>query len=213
MIDIVTSLQTGLKALGLDLVSAQFKHLADFLKLLEKWNQVYNLTAVHDINQMIATHLYDSLAIHAYIKGPRVIDVGSGAGLPGIPLAICLPHIEFLLVDSNAKKTRFIQQVTHELRLANIRVHQTRIEDYSERGQFNTVVCRAFGRLAEFVSVAGGLCKQSGRMLALKGKYPSLELTEIPEGFEVKTINRLKVPCLNKQRHVVEIIKVVNYNV
>lgn len=195
-------------ALGLEPVSAQFKLLAEFLKLLEKWNQVYNLTAVRDINQMIATHLFDSLAIHAYVEGPRVIDVGSGAGLPGIPLAICQPHIEFVLVDSNAKKIRFMQQVTHELRLTNIRVLQTRIEDYPERGQFNTVVCRAFGRLAEFVSVAGALCKQSGHMLALKGRYPSVELTEIPEGFEVKTINRLKVPCLNKQRHVVEITKV-----
>ena len=208
MVDIITSLQTGLKALDLYPVYAQIKHLADFLTLLEKWNQVYNLTAVRDINQMISSHLFDSLAVHAYIEGPRVIDIGSGAGLPGIPLAICLPHIEFVLVDSNAKKTRFVQQATHELRLVNIRVLQMRIEDYTERAQFDTVMCRAFGRLAEFVSVAGGLCKQTGRMLALKGRYPSGELTEIPERFKVKAINRLKVPCLNKQRHVVEIIKV-----
>lgn len=208
MSDIVTSVQAGIKALDLAPNSCQLEHLIDYLKLLEKWNQVYNLTAVRDIEQMIASHLFDSLAIHTYIKGPRVIDVGSGAGLPGIPLAICQPDNEFMLVDSNAKKARFLRQVTHELHLTNIRVNQIRIEGYPEREQFDTVVSRAFGPLAKFVSAAGGLCKRTGSLLALKGRYPSIELTDIPEGFEVKIISRLKVSNLNKQRHVVEIIKV-----
>jgi 16S rRNA (guanine527-N7)-methyltransferase len=157
---------------------------------------------------MITAHLLDSLAVHSYIKGPRVLDVGSGAGLPGIPLAVIQSTTEFVLVESNAKKTRFLHQVSYELPLTNIRVERTRIEDYPGQVSFDTVMCRAFGRLSEFVAAAGKYCKHSGRMLALKGRFPEIELACIPSGFKVERVYKLKVPYLEQHRHVVEIMRI-----
>lgn len=208
LINIASRLETGTKLLGLRLDSRQIESLIAYLRLLEKWNRVYNLTAIRCIEQMITAHLLDSLAIHPYIKGPRVLDVGSGAGLPGIPLAVTQSTNEFVLVDSNAKKTRFLLQVSYELPLTNIRVERTRIEDYPEQAPFDTVVCRAFGRLSEFIAIAGKHCKHSGRMLALKGRFPEIELACIPTGFELGRVYKLRVPYLEQQRHVVEIMRI-----
>jgi 16S rRNA (guanine527-N7)-methyltransferase len=198
----------GLQALKVDLDTTQIKRLLFFLKLIEKWNRVYNLTAVSEPERMVSVHLLDSLSVLSYIKGRSIADVGSGAGLPGIPLAVCQPEKQFVLLDSQARKTRFMKQAIMELKLLNVQVCRVRIESFSETKRFDTVVCRAFSTLSGFISVAGGLCKRSGCMLALKGKYPSSELTDIPAGYELKTVKRLVVPGLKRQRHVVEIVKV-----
>jgi 16S rRNA (guanine527-N7)-methyltransferase len=206
--DLVTSLKLGLYKLRVDLDTTQIRRLIFFLKLIAKWNRVYNLTAVREPESMVSVHLLDSLSVLSYIKGSRIADVGSGAGLPGIPLAVCQPEKQFVLLDSQARKTRFIQQAVMELKLLNVQVRRARVESFSETKRFDTVVCRAFSSLSGFISVAGGLCKRSGCMLALKGKYPSSELTDIPAGYEIKTVKRLEVPGLDRQRHVVEIVKV-----
>ena len=201
-------MQAGLRVLDIDLDPAQINRLIDFVNLLEKWNQVYNLTAIRERGQMIPAHLLDSLSILKFIKGLSILDVGSGAGLPGIPLALCLPRKRFVLLDSSVKKTRFLQQAVIELRMNNVQVCKTNVKNYPTIELFDTVVCRAFSSLAGFLSAAGSLCKPSGCMLALKGKYPENELAELPEGFKVEAISRLQVPFLARQRHVVEILRV-----
>ena len=179
-----------------------------FVELLDKWNQIYNLTAIRERAQMIPAYLLDSLSIIKFIKGINVLDVGSGAGLPGIPLALCLPQKRFVLLDSSVKKTRFLQQAVIELQLNNVKVCKTNVKNYPTIELFDTVVCRAFSSLAGFISAAGRLCKPSGCMLALKGKFPENELAEVPEGFKVEAVSRLQVPLLARQRHVVEILRV-----
>lgn len=208
MIDFITPLRAGLQALDIDQDPARILRLIDFIKLIEKWNRVYNLTAVRDPVKMIPVHLLDSLSVIRYINGANIADVGSGAGIPGIPLAICQPDKQFVLVDSDAKKTRFMQQAVMELRLTNVRVCRARVEDFPETQRFDTVVCRAFSNIAEFVNSAGSLCKRAGRLLALKGKHPGKELAQLPIGYEVVTVDRLVVLGLERQRHVVEILKV-----
>ncbi len=208
MVDLTTTLRAGLQALEIGQDSARALRLIDFIKLIEKWNRVYNLTAVHDPVKMIPVHLLDSLSVLRYIKGANITDVGSGAGIPGIPLAIYQPDKQFVLVDSDAKKTRFMQQAVMELSLTNVRVCRTRVEDFPETERFDTVICRAFSNIVEFVNSAGSLCKQTGRLLALKGKYPGKEIAQLPTGYEVVKVDRLVVLGLERQRHVVEILKV-----
>ena len=202
-------LTRGIAALRLTLSPAQCTQLLSYVQLLGKWNQVYNLTAIRNPRDMITRHLLDSLAVIPFIKGPRVLDVGTGAGLPGIPLAIALPELEFGLLDSVAKKTRFVVQAGSELGLSNVVVKTQRVEQNHALGLFDTVISRAFSSIAEFVTAAGPLCRRNGGvMLAMKGRYPQEELSALSPGYVLKDITRLAVPELNEERHVVQLTRI-----
>jgi 16S rRNA (guanine527-N7)-methyltransferase len=196
-------LAQGIAALKLSLTPPQCGMLLTYVQLLDKWNQVYNLTAIRDPREMITRHLLDSLAVVPFIKGPRVLDVGTGAGLPGIPLAIALPDLEFVLVDSVAKKTRFLVQAVAELGLKNVTVETRRVENHLPGDLFDTVISRAFSHLAAFVAATGPLCRPGGVLLAMKGRYPQDELATVPAGYQVREVARVTVPGLDEERHVV----------
>lgn len=202
-------LDQGLEALGLSSLShAQRRKLLAYIELLDKWNKVYNLTAVRDPLEMVTRHILDSLALFPYLKGPDVLDIGTGAGLPGIPLAIARPDVDFTLLDANAKKTRFVRQAAAELGLANVEVAQVRVEKYQPGRKFATLIARAFGSLAGIVSGARHLCGDDGEILLMKGAYPEPELAEIPAGFKVIETVKLHVPGLEAERHLVRLAPV-----
>lgn len=196
-------LSQGLAELGLDCPLAVRARLLDYVRLLDKWNRVYNLTAVREPREMVTRHILDSLAVLPYLHGHRVLDVGTGAGLPGIPLALLSPEREFVLLDSNNKKTRFVQQAVSELGLANVSVVQARVEDYRPDALFDTVISRAFATIADMLDQAGRHCAQDGVLLAMKGALPNEELAALPGGYKVQAIHRLNVPGLKEERHLV----------
>lgn len=203
--ELARQLAAGLRDLKLDIASPVRQRLLDYLALLEKWNRAYNLTAVRDRGQMIVRHLLDSLAVVPYIKGPRIVDVGSGAGVPGIPLALVLPRCHVVLLDSNRKKTRFLIQAVAELRLDNVAVECRRAEDYRPAEGFDTVITRAFATLAEMTAAAGHLCRADGCLLAMKGRYPAEELAGIAPPYRVVAVEALQVPGLDAQRYLVRL--------
>jgi 16S rRNA (guanine527-N7)-methyltransferase len=170
---------SGLETLNLSFKPEQIEQLLGFIKLIAKWNKAYNLTAVRNNEDMARLHILDSLAILPHIEGKRVIDIGTGAGLPGIPLAIFLPDVEFVLLDSNAKKTRFVQQVILELKLKNVSVIHSRVEDYQPELGFDIITTRAFTNLADMVKMTVHLLSPDGVLLAMKGLIPEAELAEI----------------------------------
>jgi 16S rRNA (guanine527-N7)-methyltransferase len=200
-------LRAGLAALGLALPEATQARLLAYTALLAKWNRVYNLTAVGDPAEMVARHLLDSLAVAPYLHGSRVLDVGTGAGLPGIPLALARPELHFALLDSAAKKLRFVVQATAELGLANVETVHARVEAYRPERPFDTVISRAYAALGDFVASAGALCAPDGRLLAMKGAYPQAELAALPGGWMVAEAHRLQVPGLDAERHLVCIMR------
>lgn len=181
--------------------------LLAFVALLEKWNRSFNLTAVEGAAEMVSHHLLDSLSILPFIKGELVLDVGSGAGLPGVPLAMARPESRFVLLDSNGKKTRFMQQAVLELKLANISIVKSRIEEYRPERAFDTVVSRAFSSLVEFVQASRMACGPHTRLLAMKGLYPGAELKELAVTGYSTEIARLNVPGLAAERHLVSLEK------
>lgn len=204
-------LADGIAALGLAVPSESQTHLLHYLALIQKWNRVHNLTAVRKPEAMLARHLLDSLAILPYISGQRIADIGSGAGLPGIPLALARPSCHMVLVESNHKKAVFLQQARIELNLKNVEVAVERVENFQPEGEFDIVVSRAFSDLAEFVSLAGHLCARAddgGRLLAMKGVYPHEELAQLPAQFIVEKIVPVAVPGLKAERHLVVIKRV-----
>ncbi|CAG1022903.1 cobalt-precorrin-6B (C15)-methyltransferase [Patescibacteria group bacterium] len=172
-------LESGIKKLNLPITETQINQLIQFIELIAKWNKAYNLTAVRNNNDMARLHILDSLAILPHIHGSRVIDIGTGAGLPGIPLAICLPEIQFTLLDSNAKKTRFVQQAVLELKLKNVTVVHNRVEDYQAEQGFDSILTRAFASLPDIIKLTSHLLNQSGVLLAMKGQIPEAELQEL----------------------------------
>ena len=200
-------LKPGLEALGTKLPEGGEASLIRFVELLLKWNQAYNLTAVRDPDEMLTKHVLDSLAVLPHVRGTPVEDVGSGAGLPGIPLAVALPDTRFTLLDSNGKKTRFMTHAAAELGLKNVEVIQARAEAHRPPVPFATVLSRAFASLADFLELAGGGCAPGGRLLAMKGARPTEELRELPAGYRVIGVHPLKVPGLGAERCVVEIEK------
>jgi 16S rRNA (guanine527-N7)-methyltransferase len=200
-------LASGLHALGLTLSPAIQTQLLDYVALLVKWNGAYNLTAVRDPAEMVTRHLLDSLAINAFLHGTRMLDVGSGAGLPGIPLALANPERHFVLLDSNGKKTRFMIQAAATLGLRNVEVVQSRAENYRPAHPFATVVSRAFASLGDFLQLTSHLGSADGRWLAMKGEVPTQEMDELPAGFRVEAVHPLDVPGLQAARCVVEIVK------
>ena len=203
--DLATVLAQGLTQLGLELPDAAQATLLQFVALLTKWNRAYNLTAVREPAAMIPRHLLDSLAVLPHLQGLRVLDVGSGAGLPGIPLALARPDLHFTLLDSNGKKTRFITQAIAELGLTNVSVVQSRIEDYQAPVPFDSVITRAFAAVADVIATTGRLCAPQGQLLLMKGAYPITELDALPPSYTLREAIRLEVPSLDAERHLLVI--------
>lgn len=204
-------LRDGLAALGLKLSTAAQEKLLAYLALLKKWNRTYNLTAIRDEKEMLTYHLLDSLAVLAVVDEPalagrRWADVGSGAGLPGIPLAIARPDLDMTLIEAVDKKTAFQRQARIELSLSNITVAGGRVEDMPDGG-FDAVISRAFAELAEFVRLAGRLLRSSGRLYAMKGQVPQDEISRLPQGWTLVDCLSLKVPGLDAQRHLLVLEK------
>lgn len=195
-------LVSGIDLLNLDVTDHQVDQLLAFIKLIEKWNKAYNLTAIRNREEMARLHILDSLAIVPHVEGRRVIDIGTGAGLPGIPLAICLPEIRFTLLDSNAKKTRFVQQVVLELKLKNVDVIHTRVEDYHPEAGYDAVLTRAFASLSDMVKLTAHLLAENGVLLAMKGQTPDAELAEITAK---KSVVSISVPGSDVERCLVRI--------
>jgi 16S rRNA (guanine527-N7)-methyltransferase len=170
----------GLSALNLPYTERQLQQLLQFLQLMSKWNKVYNLTAITDPQKMVSAHLLDSLAILPYVKGQRLIDIGTGGGLPGIPLAIFCPQYEWVLLDSNAKKTRFVQQVILELQLTPIEIQQQRVENYRPQRLFNQIISRAFADTGMMLKLTQHLLADKGQWLAMKSQVSTQELAGLP---------------------------------
>ncbi|AVP56550.1 16S rRNA (guanine(527)-N(7))-methyltransferase RsmG [Pulveribacter suum] len=212
MSDLATSLRAGTQALGLELTDAQHQQLLDFLELLRKWNKVYNLTAVRDPQEMLTHHLLDSLAAVAPLRrhlsglagqgaGARLLDVGSGGGLPGVVFAICCPGVQVHCVDTVAKKAAFIQQVAATLQLPNLRGIHARVE--SLQGPYDVVSCRAFASLSDFIGGSRAAIAVDGVWLAMKGKHPQEEIDALPADVQVFHVEQLNVPGLQAERCIV----------
>ena len=196
-------LAQGLQALGLALSEDRRRRLLAYVALLTKWNRTYNLTAVRDPGEMVTRHVLDSLAVVPWLHGSRILDVGSGAGLPGIPLAVACPERRFVLLDAGGKKVRFLRQAVLELALDNTEAVQARIEDFQPDRPFDTVISRAWSSLAELQRQGRRLCGPGGRVLAMKGAYPVAEVEALDEPAALERVVPLSVPGLDAQRHLV----------
>lgn len=196
-------LAAGIRQLGLSLSAFQQEQLLAYLSLLIKWNKAYNLTAVRDPDEMVSRHLLDSLSILPQVQplGAHWLDVGSGGGMPGVPLAIAFPERQFTLLDSNGKKTRFLTQVKLELKLANLSVVNERVEAFQPEVPFEGIVSRAFSSLADFSNWTRHLGDQNTHWLAMKGVHPDDELQALPEDFQLINTQVLDVPGCQGQRH------------
>ncbi|EAM2190421.1 TPA: 16S rRNA (guanine(527)-N(7))-methyltransferase RsmG, partial [Salmonella enterica subsp. enterica serovar Agona] len=181
---------------GISLTDHQKTLLAAYVDMLHKWNKAYNLTSVRDPNEMLVRHILDSIVVAPYLQGQRFIDVGTGPGLPGIPLAIVLPDAHFTLLDSLGKRVRFLRQVQHELKLENITPVQSRVEAYPSEPPFDGVISRAFASLNDMVSWCHHLPGEKGRFYALKGQLPGDEIASLPDNFSVESVEKLRVPQL-----------------
>lgn len=195
-------LQRGIAQLGISLDEEKQRKLLDYLALLHKWNKVYNLTAVRDPQQMVSHHLLDSLAVLPHLWGGRWLDVGCGAGLPGVVLAIARPDWQFSLLDSNSKKTSFVQQAVIELELKNVSVYCERVEEWWPEVKFDGIISRAFTELGDFLRITRHLMPEGGRWAAMKG-LAERELGGVPEGCTVDRIIPLQVPGLQAARSLV----------
>ena len=198
---LLDKLANGLNALPLELDANIQSRLIDFIHLLVKWNRAYNLTAVRQPEQMVTRHLLDSLVIGPYLQGPSILDVGTGAGLPGIPLALAYPDHHFTLLDSNGKKIRFVTQAVAELGLANVDVIQSRVEAFQPAGRFDTITARAYASIEELVSQTKHLLADGGQYLIMKGVYPVAEVEAMPTGYRIEASHQLNVPKLDAERH------------
>ncbi|HMW54535.1 MAG TPA: 16S rRNA (guanine(527)-N(7))-methyltransferase RsmG [Accumulibacter sp.] len=198
-----TELAQGLHVLGIDLSHAAQNKLLAYVTLLDKWNKTYRLTGLKDPSLAVSHHLLDSLAILPFIEGKTLLDVGSGGGMPGIPLAIARPELGVVLLDSNAKKTAFLQQVAIELGLVNIAVHCGRVEAYRPVASFSAISARAFSDLGEFVRLSRHLLQTGGHWLAMKGLRPQDEMANLSVDVVVDAVHRLKVPGITGERHLV----------
>lgn len=200
--DGVERLCQGLKQMGMELDRNVCETQMHYLELMQRWNKAFNLTAIRDLDQMVIRHLLDSLSILPFIDASPILDVGTGAGLPGIPLALAKPDFEFVLLDSNGKKTRFLTQVKIELGIDNIDIIHSRIEDYQPGKTFSIVTCRAFAALNTILERTQHLLTSDSRILAMKGKQ---EMPELKDGFKQVDSHLLQVPWLNEERRLIEI--------
>jgi len=200
----IADLESGLTLLGLpNHLSAP---LLDYLRLLVRWNRAYNLTAIRDPQQMVSRHLLDSLSLVPYIHAQRLADLGSGAGLPGIPLALACPHLQVTLVESNGKKARFLREVVRQLALDNVEIAHSRIEAVAKPAQYPHITARALASVVDIIQAGGHLLAPQGQLLAMKGVYPSEEISALPQGWKLSAVHTLAVPHLAaEQRHVLVI--------
>ena len=199
----------GIQSLGLALSGAQIDQLLDYIAEFAKWNRAYNLSAVRNIDDMIVRHLLDSLAVVPHISGQRLIDVGTGGGLPGIPLAICYPDKQFTLLDSNGKKTRFIFHVKTRLSLDNVTVENCRVETLQPAEKFDGVISRAFASLADMTRWCQHLIVDDGLFFAMKGQFPEEELAAIAEHYCLRQRIDLQVPGEAGERHLLLLARAV----
>lgn len=205
----LSHLKEQAKQIGVQLSEEEANKLIAYLDLIQKWNRIHNLTALRDPAKMLSHHLLDSLAVNPYIKVQNLLDVGSGAGLPGIPLAIINQDMHVTLSDSNKKKSVFQQQVVIELGLRNVTVVSGRVESMKVEKQFDGIISRAFSEMNLFIELTRNLLAKNGCWYAMKGVYPEQEVTTLPAGVEVLTIHELDLPILEAQRHLV-VMKEIN---
>ncbi len=196
-------LQSGCELLGLTPDTQQYERWLAYVALLQQWNQTFNLTAVRDPREMVTRHLLDSLSVASDVTGERLIDVGTGAGLPGVPLAILYPDKQIDLLDSNGKKTRFLFQVKTRLGLDNIAIHHHRVKDFRPQQGYDLVLSRAFASLHDMVTACGHLVGVDGRFLAMKGMLPTDEISAIGDLCKVLEVDPVTVPGLSEQRHII----------
>lgn len=202
-------LKTLIKEAQLQLTDQQVKLLIDYVELLNKWNKAYNLTSIRDPQDMIIKHIMDSLMIGPLLEGQHFIDVGTGPGLPGIPLAIAYPDKEFILLDSLGKRITFLKQVTYQLSLKNVTAIQSRVEKYQPEKPFDGVLSRAFSSLNDMVTWCDHLVsKNHGKFLALKGQFPTNEIENLPSHVKMIKSHTIIVPQLNAERHLIELVKI-----
>ncbi len=202
------TLIAGARAIGFELDAPQSAKLLTLVDELEQANANFNLTAIRDRPGMLAKHILDSLTLQPYLRGERCADVGTGAGFPGLPLAVVNPQRRFTLIEATGKKARFVQQTAQRLGCANVLVVNARAESYRPFELFDTVAARALSSLADFVAYAGHLCAPTGRLLAMKGQRPDEEISAVPKSFRVLAVHRLEVPGLPDRRHLVEMVPV-----
>jgi 16S rRNA (guanine527-N7)-methyltransferase len=196
------ALEAGLAAIGL--APSLASPLAAYLDLLARWNRTYNLTAIRDPGEMVTLHLVDSLSMHAHVRGVGTLaDLGAGAGLPGIPLAIAMPALEVTLVESNGKKARFMREAVRTLGLANARVAECRAEALDAPGAFDAITARAMATLPDILAAGGHLLAPEGRLLAMKGARPDAEIAALPSAWALEAVHPLAVPGLDAERHLV----------
>ena len=198
-------LEAGMQQMKVEYSSEQRDMLLAYLQLLMTWNKAYNLTAIRDPGEMIRLHLLDSLAVLSHISGKRLIDVGTGAGLPGIPLAIMCPERDFTLLDSNGKKTRFLFQARCDLGLSNLKEINSRVENHRPEVPYDAVLSRAFTSVADMVKKCSHLLSPEGLFLAMKGKFPQSELSEVGKDYKVNASHTLQVPGVDGERHLIVI--------
>ncbi|MDC3263962.1 16S rRNA (guanine(527)-N(7))-methyltransferase RsmG [Porticoccaceae bacterium] len=202
---LAASLEAGMQSMAIDYSAEQRDQLLAYLQLLITWNRAYNLTAIRDPAEMVKLHLLDSLTVLPHIQGQRLIDVGTGAGLPGIPLAIMCPDRHFTLLDSNGKRTRFLFQARCELGLANVSEIQSRVEEHRPDRGYDAVLSRAFTSVADMVNKCAHLLTTDGLFLAMKGKFPQSELSEVGKAYKVDVSHTLQVPGVEGERHLIVI--------
>jgi len=202
---VLNKLSRLLAEAGISLSDRQQQQLVAYVELLHKWNKAYNLTSVRDPNEMLVRHILDSIIVAPHLQGERFIDVGTGPGLPGIPLAIVLPQAHFTLLDSLGKRVRFLRQVQHELKLENVTPVQSRVEDFPAEPPFDGVISRAFASLTDMVNWCHHLPAEQGHFYALKGLLPDDEIAQLPAQFAVEDVVKLNVPQLEGERHLVKI--------
>ena len=201
--ELLRLLHDELSMLSFSIEEGAAGQFARFVRLLHKWNSIYNLTSVRDMKQMVSRHILDSVVIGPHLQGQQVLDVGCGAGLPGIPLAIIYPDRQFTLLDSNNKKTRFVQQAVVELNLDNVVVATERVELYKPLQVFDTVVARAYSSIENLLNGVQHMLVKNSQVLAMKGTYPLAELESIPAAFELQRVEPLLVPGMDAERHLV----------
>jgi 16S rRNA (guanine527-N7)-methyltransferase len=200
------TLVAGSREIGFELDAPQSDKLLMLVDELEQANAQFNLTAIRDRPGMLSKHILDSLTLQPYLRGGRCADVGTGAGFPGLPLAVVNPQRRFTLIEATGKKSRFVQQTSDRMGCSNVQVVNARAESYRPFELFDTVAARALSSLADFVAYAGHLCSPTGRLLAMKGKRPDDEISAVPKSFRVLAVHRLDVPGLSDQRHLVEMV-------
>ncbi len=196
-------LEKGAAELGLALGRGDRSKLLQYLALLEKWNQAYNLTAIRDSGKMVSGHLLDCLAVIPYLTGSRMLDAGSGAGFPGIPVAVARPDIQVALLDSSQKKAAFLRQAVADLQLKNATVVCERVEAWHAAEKFDFIISRAFAEIAQFIALTKHLLAPRGTFAAMKGVYPFEEIERLPPDFRVRQVHAFAVPGLESERHLV----------